>query len=197
MKVVCPYCGNRAKLVSSFEIYGAAAKDYGMFWQCWPCDAYVGTHKNSAVHMPLGRLANKDLREWRRRAHSAFDPLWKSGRMKRKDAYALMCTALEIQPHQAHIGKFNVVDCKRLVEWFEVEWFKVMRVGAKIRFPGHVLRVVDTGNFERHGAFQDAVARVVVEEGPLVKVGMHIRTPWGMVQVINESRANKLPRHPR
>ena len=114
MKVNCPYCQKRAKLADSACVYNGVS--YGMIWLCVPCDAYVGTHKNSKDHAPLGRLANKELREWKKKAHAAFDPLWKSKRMKRTDAYRLMRERLGMTPDQAHIGKFDVSECKRLIE---------------------------------------------------------------------------------
>jgi len=100
-------------LADSAEIYGG--RSYGMIWLCRPCDAYVGTHKNSKDHAPLGRLANKELREWKKKAHAVFDPLWKTGNMGRKEAYRFLCEKMNMTESQAHIGKFDVVECKKLV----------------------------------------------------------------------------------
>ena len=77
------YCGQQAKFIDSVIVYG---KSYGMIWLCGPCDAYVGTHVGRDE--PLGRLANKELREWKIRAHTVFDKLWNRGTMTRKAAYA-------------------------------------------------------------------------------------------------------------
>lgn len=113
--IICPYCRNPAELVDSAIVYG---KSYGMIWDCRACDAYVGTHKNSPNHAPLGRLANKELREWKKLAHAAFDPLWTSKHRKytRKQAYKWMQDAMGISLEEAHIGKFDVDKCKQLVE---------------------------------------------------------------------------------
>ena len=111
--VTCPYCGNPAKLVDSATIY--RGKSYGMIWDCRPCDAYVGVHKESKDHAPLGRLANKELREWKVRAHDKFDILWQSGAMTRKDAYAHLQKIMDMPSSVAHIGKFTVEECKKLV----------------------------------------------------------------------------------
>lgn len=113
-QVICPYCKTPAMLTDSAEIYGG--RSYGMIWICRPCDAYVGTHKNSKDHAPLGRLANKELREWKKKAHAVFDPLWKTGNMVRKEAYRFLCEKMNMTEAQAHIGKFDVDECKRLVE---------------------------------------------------------------------------------
>ena len=71
-KVVCPYCGQVAVLVDSSIVYG---RSFGLIYLCAPCDAYVGTHKGSPRHAPLGTLANKELREARLKAHEILDPL--------------------------------------------------------------------------------------------------------------------------
>ena len=111
--VECPYCGEPAKLVDSAIIYG---RSYGMIWDCRPCDAYVGTHNGSKDHAPLGRLADRELREWKKRAHAVFDPLWKSGQMSRPEAYKCLQEVMGMTADEAHIGKFDVADCMRLVD---------------------------------------------------------------------------------
>jgi zinc-finger-containing domain len=112
---VCPYCNRGAELVDGIEIYGARDKGFGMFWLCRLCDAYVGTHKNSKNHAPLGRLADRELRKWKQVAHEMFDTLWKSERMTRTDAYAYMARKMGITKEEAHIGRFDLEQCKKLV----------------------------------------------------------------------------------
>jgi hypothetical protein len=114
LKVICPYCIKPAKLVDSAVVYFGTS--YGMMWLCAPCDAYVGTHKGSKQHLPLGRLANAELRKWKIRAHAAFDPLWKNGEMSRGKAYLLLQDLMGISAGQAHIGEFTVDDCKLLIQ---------------------------------------------------------------------------------
>ena len=108
----CPYCKEDAKLIDSKEVYG---RSYGMIWLCKPCNAYVGTHKNSPDHKPLGRLANAQLRQWKRIAHYHFDPLWKSGRMSRSGAYRKLSKMLDIPKEECHIGMFDVSTCQKVV----------------------------------------------------------------------------------
>ena len=121
MSVACPYCGQPAKLVDSATVYHG--RSYGMIWDCRPCDAYVGVHKNSRDFKPLGRLANRELRGWKQRAHAAFDPLWLGlgAKMKRWEAYAFMQQAMGLTSEDAHIGKFTVEDCKNLVSILTVK----------------------------------------------------------------------------
>lgn len=115
----CPYCKSDANLVMGHEIYPHRLDlaDLKM-WACLPCDARVGTHKNSPEHKPLGRLANAELRKAKMAAHAAFDPLWKSGRMSRKKAYSMLAERMSIPKDQAHIGMFDVDQCKAVVTIF-------------------------------------------------------------------------------
>jgi zinc-finger-containing domain len=114
---ICDYCGNPAKMVSGAEIYAHRADlSEKIFWQCKPCDAYVGTHANSADHIALGRLANFELRRAKNAAHSAFDPMWKGGSVNRKTAYSWLSKTLGIKASLCHIGMFDVDQCKAVVK---------------------------------------------------------------------------------
>lgn len=115
---ICDYCGNRSILASSKEVYGG--RDFGHIYLC-RCQqdlAYVGCHKGTVK--PLGRLANKELREWKKQAHAAFDQLWrpdsKVKMMNRSQAYSWLAYELGIDKSDCHIGMFDVDRCKRVVE---------------------------------------------------------------------------------
>jgi hypothetical protein len=120
VKVICPYCSAPAVYVDSSEVY---ARSYGMIYLCRPCKAWVGVHKGT--DKPLGRLANKELREWKMRAHAAFDPLWQKKLRKcgprgkksaRKSGYHWLAAELGIPVKECHIGMMDVEQCKRVVE---------------------------------------------------------------------------------
>ena len=112
-EIYCDYCGRRTEYVDSSVIYG---KSYGMIYLCRPCRAYVGVHKGS--DKPLGRLANAELREWKKRAHDAFDPLWKCGRFRhrRNAAYAWLAEQMGLPKEETHIGMFDVPKCKQVIQ---------------------------------------------------------------------------------
>lgn len=114
--IICDYCGRSAELVSGRDIY-PHREDLSKlkFWQCVKCDAYVGCHKNSNG-MPLGRLANKELRKAKNKAHQAFDPLWRDGLMKRREAYSWLASKLSIKERDCHIGMFDVDMCERVIK---------------------------------------------------------------------------------
>ncbi len=112
----CPYCGRKPVYVDSKEVY---LRSYGMIYLCRPCHAWVGVHKNT--NKPLGRLANKELRYWKKRAHFFFDQLWQKaiaqGRTKRQarlDAYTWLSEELRIDFDHCHIGMFSILDCKKV-----------------------------------------------------------------------------------
>lgn len=109
-RIFCPYCGRETEYTDSKVIYG---RSYGMIYLCKPCDAYVGVHKGT--DRALGRLADKELRYWKKAAHAAFDPIWKCGWMKRSQAYKWLAQRMGLRPGQAHIGMFDVAECKEVI----------------------------------------------------------------------------------
>jgi hypothetical protein len=110
----CPYCLKPAKLVGGNVIYPHRHDLFDKkFYLCSPCNAYVGCHPGT--DKPLGRLADKELREAKSAAHRVFDPLWKSKKMKRSHAYGLLAGKLGISKAKCHIGMFDVETCKRVV----------------------------------------------------------------------------------
>lgn len=127
MSHICPYCGNDAKLVTGEVIYPHRKDLFDLkFWHCEPCDAYVGchkkgawvpdSHKHSDGTIPLGRLANAELREAKKSAHAAFDPIWTDQRMTRKTAYKWLANALGIDRKECHIGMMDAERCRKVVE---------------------------------------------------------------------------------
>ena len=113
--MLCPYCGKKAKMVGGLAIYPHRPDlREKKFYQCAPCDAYVGCHPGT--ENALGRLANAELRAAKMAAHAAFDPVWKTGEKKRGSAYAWLSDALGMDKKDCHIGMMDVADCCRVVE---------------------------------------------------------------------------------
>lgn len=111
---ICPYCCGNTEYVDSAVVYGTS---YGMIYYCKRDKAWVGVHKGTSN--ALGRLANDELREWRKRAHAAFDPLWKMGLYTRKNAYLALSRLLEIPFEYCHMAYFSVDTCKKVVAIME------------------------------------------------------------------------------
>ena len=112
-EVKCPYCGKKAEWTSNDVVYG---RKYGKSWMCyycWECDAYVGCHQNTKL--PLGTMANKELRTLRMECHALFDPLWKSGQMKRRDAYRYLFKNTGVK----HIAWANEEECQKIISFLK------------------------------------------------------------------------------
>jgi len=109
----CPDCGKYMVLKTS---------KYGLFYGCstWPdCEGTHGAHPNGK---PLGVPADKATKLARIKAHEAFDLLWKNnGPMKRGEAYAWMQRVLDLTADEAHIGRFDIPTCARVVKAAEKE----------------------------------------------------------------------------
>lgn len=123
MPMRCPYCLGFAEYrPSSAELYRGT--DYGPVWICQPCGAWVGCHRGGTGRVPLGRLADKALRDAKRAAHAEFDPLWMAKmrrdglrkRHARAKAYAWLSRALSTAPEETHIGMFDIEMCRRVVQ---------------------------------------------------------------------------------
>lgn len=114
VEVVCPYCGGDAEHVTGEVIY-PHRRDlfHRKFYLCKACDAYVGCNLNGR---PLGSLANAELRRARLAAHNAFDPLWKSGGVRRVEAYAWLSREVGVPKEKCHIGMFDLRECKKVLE---------------------------------------------------------------------------------
>lgn len=118
MNVECSYCGGEAELVDGTVVYPHRHDLAGRkFWRCEPCGAYVGTHKDSPVHAPLGRLANAELRALKRQVHAAFDPIWRNGIKSRSGAYAWLADGLSIAGAACHIGMFSEQRCREALRF--------------------------------------------------------------------------------
>lgn len=116
MSLNCSYCGQPAVLVTGEAIYPHRPDLHSLrFWQCAPCDAFVGCHKNGDGITPLGTLANRETREARKQAHAAFDPIWREGRMSRKKAYNWLASSLGYKQGKCHISWMTADECSRVV----------------------------------------------------------------------------------
>lgn len=119
--LLCPYCERPAAfLPSSAAVYGG--RDFGPVWACHPCGAWVGCHPGT--NRPLGRLADRDLRQAKIAAHRAFDRLWQrkmaaervSKKKARSAGYRWLAAQLGIEPRDCHIGMMDAGLCRRVVE---------------------------------------------------------------------------------
>lgn len=112
----CRYCLQQAVLTGFGEQGYPYRRDYGYTWVCEPCEAYVGCHDGTTK--ALGGLAKFELRELRKAAHAAFDPMWKDATPKgpaRRKAYAWLAEQLGIEFKRCHIAHMREEECRRVL----------------------------------------------------------------------------------
>lgn len=120
LKGACPYCGSRTKVRPASEIYAGRMNSgtWGNVLSCvnYPmCDAYVGMHAGTMT--PKGSLANRELRDLRKRAHALFDAYAVEGDIvTRKQAYGIAGQWLGLNPF--HIGEMRSGGCSHFIERF-------------------------------------------------------------------------------
>lgn len=88
---------------------------YGKFWGCSQFPNCRGTHGAHPDGRPLGVPADAVTKAARIQAHAAFDGLWKSGHMRRRDAYTWLSRQLGIPTSACHIGTFDRQRCLDVV----------------------------------------------------------------------------------
>lgn len=124
MSVICLYCNNHAEIVDGDVIY-RHRKDlkFLKFWLCRPCQAYVGTHKNSNGK-PLGTLAKPKLRKLRNQVHALFDKIWMGENkiMRHGQAYSWFSQELGIGKEKCHVAMFNQAMCLKAIEVCKKFW---------------------------------------------------------------------------
>lgn len=115
-RVTCPYCGAPAILREDTYVHGERGQGkYLYVCKNFPkCDSYVGVHDGTQI--PMGTLANKELRKKRISAHKFFNLLWKKHIMTKKQAYRWMECFMGLAKDDGHIAMFSDYRCNLLIE---------------------------------------------------------------------------------
>lgn len=117
VNIKCPYCGSQALLRPASVVHGNRAVPEDKLYICarYPgCDAYVTAHRSTL--QPMGTLANRELRRKRQLAHRAFNRLWESDLMTKKQAYFWLQAKLGLPESEAHIAKFSEWRCQTVID---------------------------------------------------------------------------------
>lgn len=105
--IYCCDCGKKvqARLTDGSEIYPHRQELYSLpFWKCDACGNYVGCHhKTKNKTGPLGCIPTPELKNARNHIHKLLDPIWKSGKMGRKEIYKKLSDELGWKYHTAQI----------------------------------------------------------------------------------------------
>lgn len=107
MEIYCCGCAQTkaVRLTNGSEIYPHRKDLYELpFWVCDSCGNFVGCHhKTKERTKPLGVIANSEIKKARQHIHRILDPLWESGKFKRKEIYRKLSDRLGYEYHTAEI----------------------------------------------------------------------------------------------
>lgn len=113
-------------------------------FSCWfyGCERFPvcnGTLPAEVDGAPRGKPRTKELQGWRVKAHAAFDVIWKIRGFRRHTAYAWLRRVMVMPPNQAHIGKFNIDQCQKIIRLVEEKgpdtpfWASWYRPGKRVK----------------------------------------------------------------
>lgn len=102
----------QARLTTGAEIYPHRADLKSLpFWKCDSCENYVGCHhKTKDRTRPLGNIPTAELRKARSHIHAILDPIWRQGRIERKQLYAMISERLG---YEFHTGELRTIEESR------------------------------------------------------------------------------------
>lgn len=112
----CPYCGGTVVYKSADGIYKDNSSGT-MLYVCshYPeCDAYVLVQPGTRI--PMGTMADHNLRALRITTHKQFDKLHLNGYMSRKEAYMWLANLISAPLSQAHIGYLGEYYCNLVLQ---------------------------------------------------------------------------------
>lgn len=115
MQTQCDCCSStNVDVVSNAVVYG---KEYGK-WPymvlCQDCYAYVGLHP--FTNIPLGTMANKNLRNLRTKSKNLFIKFQKENEYSRTDAYEYLADLMGIETKHCHFAQFNEEQCEEVID---------------------------------------------------------------------------------
>jgi hypothetical protein len=104
-QIYCVACGYDvdARLTNGKELYPHRPDLFSLpFWRCDLCKNFVGCHhKTKNPTAPLGCIPTPELKNARKHIHALIDPIWQSGKMKRKDLYSAISKVVGWSYHTA------------------------------------------------------------------------------------------------
>ena len=81
----------------------------------WPdCDTYVGVHR--LTMRPMGRMAGRETRSLRMKAHRELDPLWREHGYDRNYVYRCLSEDIGYAGTAMHISDLSDDELRSLVE---------------------------------------------------------------------------------
>lgn len=116
-KLFCCGCGAevQVRLTNGQEVYPHRA-DLGAlpFWKCDACKNFVGCHhKTNDPTRPLGCIPTPAIKAARQDIHKVIDPMWKSGRVGRRELYGMIAHLTGVKEY--HTAEIRTVEQAREV----------------------------------------------------------------------------------
>lgn len=112
MKLWCCGCGKdvEPRLTDGAEIYPHRSDLSDLpFWKCDACKNFVGCHhKTRNRTKPLGCIPTPEIKKARNRIHRLLDPIWREGRMPRRELYQAIATRIGIEEY--HTAEIRTVE---------------------------------------------------------------------------------------
>ena len=110
----CNYCGAKVELQKGSTVYPRREDlaDVNV-WVCPECHARCGCHKGT--ELPMGTLANAELRELRMHTHTHLDRLWKEHYMSRNATYTWLAFELDVPFKFCHIAMFDLDKYRKII----------------------------------------------------------------------------------
>lgn len=90
-----------------------------LFFGCQNYPDCRGTHGAHPDGTPVGIPANYETKQWRIKAHDAFDGWRDRNFLNRSRSYHQLSAAMGKKDGQIHIGECDIADCKKIIELCE------------------------------------------------------------------------------
>lgn len=120
----CHLCNSPVVMLRNRVVYGKDSGFWPFVYWCLGCGANTGVHNGSIY--PKGKLADKETRAARIRAHALFDPLWQENHMTRSEAYTYLGHLMGRAPDdQIHIGNLDAEECMEVVDCLMAHWLSL------------------------------------------------------------------------
>lgn len=93
------------------------AYDGKVFYGCSRYPECFDTHSaHQKTGLPMGIPAGKETREWRIKAHEAFDTYWKKRKMNRNRVYSMLAYTMGLAVEKTHISMFTKEQCQWVIK---------------------------------------------------------------------------------
>ncbi|MCD1266915.1 hypothetical protein B5M44_21955 [Shinella sumterensis] len=105
-----------ARLTSGRETYSHRRDLHELpFWKCDGCGNFVGCHhKTKNRTRPLGVIPTPGIKAMRSEIHCVIDPIWKSGRVGRRELYGMIA-------HLIGVNEYHTADIRTVEQAREVK----------------------------------------------------------------------------